>query len=38
MTNERVYVERPTADQITGRVNTDGRPTPDDGWEADAGP
>ena len=28
MTNERVYVERPTADQVAGRVTTDGRPTP----------
>jgi hypothetical protein len=26
MTNERVYTERPTADQIAGRVTTDGRP------------
>jgi hypothetical protein len=26
MTNERVYVERPTPDQIAGRVTTDGRP------------
>jgi hypothetical protein len=26
MTNERVYVDRPTADQIAGRVTTDGRP------------
>jgi hypothetical protein len=25
MTNERVYVERPTVDQIEGRVTTDGR-------------
>jgi ketosteroid isomerase-like protein len=26
MTNERVYVDRPTIDQIEGRVATDGRP------------
>ena len=26
MTNERVYVERPTVDQVEGRVTTDGRP------------
>ena len=25
MTNERVYVERPTEDQVAGRVTTDGR-------------
>jgi hypothetical protein len=25
MTNERVYVDQPTADQIAGRVTTDGR-------------
>ena len=28
MTNERVYTERPTADQIAGRVTTDGRTAP----------
>ena len=27
MTNERVYVDRPTQDQIEGRVTTDGRPS-----------
>jgi ketosteroid isomerase-like protein len=26
MTNERVYADRPTVDQIEGRVTTDGRP------------
>ena len=26
MTNERVYLERPTPEQIEGRVTTDGRP------------
>jgi ketosteroid isomerase-like protein len=26
MTNERVYVDRPTIDQIEGRITTDGRP------------
>jgi len=27
MTNERVYLDRPTDDQIEGRVTTDGRPS-----------
>jgi hypothetical protein len=27
MTNERVYVDRPTVDQVEGRITTDGRPT-----------
>ena len=31
MTNERVYREAPTADQIAGRVATDGRPVPGEG-------
>jgi len=26
MTNERVYLRRPTEDQVAGRVTTDGRP------------
>lgn len=31
MTNERVYIERPTGDQIAGRVSTDGAPVDDRG-------
>jgi ketosteroid isomerase-like protein len=35
MTNERVYTERPTADQVAGRVTTDGRAASSETGDAD---